>query len=70
MSFDFFSRNGKILPISEAVVPLASVEYSYGFGVYESIRVKNKNPIFLSDHLARLMDSAKIIGLEDWKSVV
>jgi Branched-chain amino acid aminotransferase/4-amino-4-deoxychorismate lyase len=64
MSFDFFSRNGKILPISEAVVPLASIEYSYGFGVYESIRVKNKNPIFLSDHLARLMDSAKIIGLE------
>jgi branched-subunit amino acid aminotransferase/4-amino-4-deoxychorismate lyase len=64
MYYKYFSKNGKILPISEAVVPLASVEYSYGFGVYESIRVKNKNPIFLSDHLSRLMDSAKIISLE------
>ena len=38
MAFDVYSRNGEILPASEAVVPLSNVEYAYGFGVYETIR--------------------------------
>ncbi|MEK7190513.1 MAG: aminotransferase class IV [Patescibacteria group bacterium] len=64
MNFLVFSKNGKILPIAEAQVPLLSIEYAYGFGVYETIRVKNDKPLFLSDHLERLELSAKIIKLE------
>ena len=64
MSFLVFSKNGEILPIGEAQVPLTSVEYSYGFGVYETIRVKNDKVIFLSDHIARLELSARTIRLE------
>lgn len=64
MEFQFFSKNGKVLPIAEATVSLLSIEYAYGFGVYETLRVKNKKPLFLNDHVERLMRSAEIIRLE------
>ncbi len=59
-----FSRNGTILPITEAVIPLSNIEYSYGFGVYESIRIVSGITYFLEDHIERLMGSARMIGLE------
>lgn len=64
MDFKYFSKNGKILPIEEAAVPLSNIEYQYGFGVYENVRVKEGIPYFLKDHLERLEESARIIGLE------
>jgi branched-chain amino acid aminotransferase len=64
MAFKFFSYNGEILPADQAVVPLNSVEYSYGFGVYETIRVNKGEALFLKEHCQRLMESAKIINLE------
>lgn len=64
MNFTVFSKNGKILPITEAKVSLLSIPYAYGFGVYETIRVKNNKILFLSDHLRRLERSAKIIKLK------
>ncbi len=63
MNFKYFSRNGKILPAEEAVVPLSNIEYQYGFGVYETIRVNNGIPYFLKDHIERLEESARIIGI-------
>lgn len=64
MEFKHFSFNGRILPAEQAVIPLSNIEYSYGFGVYETIRVLKGAPYFLKDHLDRLRESAKIIGLE------
>ncbi|MBI2610777.1 aminotransferase class IV [Candidatus Kaiserbacteria bacterium] len=64
MDFKYFSKNGKILPIEEAVVPLSSIEYQYGFGVYENVRVNDGIPYFLKDHVERLMESARIIGIK------
>lgn len=63
MAFDFFSKNGDILPISEAHIPLSNIEYAYGFGVYETIRVVHGKSIFLDEHLQRLLKSAETIGL-------
>jgi len=63
MDFKFFSQNGKILPIEQAVIPLNNIEYSYGFGVYESLRVVNGTVYFIDDHIERLMESAKMINL-------
>ncbi|MFA6532510.1 MAG: aminotransferase class IV [Patescibacteria group bacterium] len=63
MDFKYFSQNGKILPIEQAVTPLNNIEYSYGFGVYESLRVVNGTVYFIDDHIERLMESAKIINL-------
>lgn len=64
MKFEHFSHNGKILPIAQAQVPIAWLEYAYGFGVYENIRYAKGLVYFLEDHIERLMSSAKIIGLE------
>ena len=64
MEFKYFSKNGKILPVEEAVIPFSNIEYQYGFGVYENIRVNDGVPYFLKDHIGRLLESARIIGLE------
>jgi len=63
MDFKYFSQNGKILPIEQAVIPFSNIEYSYGYGVYESIRVSNGKVYFIKDHIERLIESAKVIGL-------
>lgn len=63
MPYKYFSRNGIISPITEAVVPLSDTAYSYGFGVYENIRVAKGHIYFLDEHLERLMNSAKVIAL-------
>ncbi len=64
MEFKYFSRNGQLLPTEEAQVSLSNIAYSYGFGVYESIRVSSGVTYFLENHIERLMGSAHIIGLE------
>lgn len=63
MNFKFFSKNGKILPFEQAVIPITNLEYAYGFGVYETLRVEKKYAFFLQDHLERLLKSAEIIKL-------
>ncbi len=64
MQFPSFSKNGSILPFDQAVIPFTNVEYAYGFGAYENIRVSHGTCLFLGDHVERLMHSATIIGLE------
>ena len=61
--FGYFSKNGQILPINEAIIPIENIEYSYGFGVYETIKVRNGVLYFASQHIDRLFKSAEIIGL-------
>lgn len=63
MTFDKFSLNGEVRPITEANISIFNIEYSYGFGVYETIRVINGTPYFLEQHSERLLASATIIGL-------
>ena len=64
MEFEYFSHNGELKLLSDAHVPLANIEYQYGFGVYETIRVSKRTPLFLEEHCERLMESARIIALE------
>lgn len=45
-------------------MPLSNIEYAYGFGVYETIRVTGGVIYFVEDHCERLMRSAEAIGLE------
>jgi branched-subunit amino acid aminotransferase/4-amino-4-deoxychorismate lyase len=63
MSFKYFSKNCEVRPIEEAVISLDRIEYSYGFGVYEAVRVSNGIVYFLDHHIERLLGSAIIIGL-------
>ncbi len=53
-----------MLSAERAAVPLANIEYAYGFGVYETVRISGGTAYFLQNHAGRLLESAKIIGLE------
>lgn len=64
MQSDYFSHNGVLKQIDQAVVPLVDIEYSYGFGVYESMRVTDGTVFFLDEHCNRLIESALAITLE------
>lgn len=59
-----FSHNDQLLPVDEANIPIDHIEFSYGFGVYETVRVRNQTAVFLSEHSQRLFYSAQVIGLE------
>lgn len=61
--FKHFSKNGQILPIEGANIPLGNVEYSYGFGVYETMKVRNGVIYFVDQHVNRLFKSSEIIEL-------
>lgn len=63
-TYTFFSHNGELLPTKQATVQLNSIEYAYGFGVYETIRVANGTVFFAAEHCQRLLESAQVIGLE------
>ncbi len=63
MTYKYFSHNGKTLPSDQAVVSLSSIEYGYGYGVYETIRVRKGVAYFLDEHIERLLNSALVIEL-------
>lgn len=58
-----FSRNGELLPLDQAVIPLDNIEYSYGFGVYETMKVRKGVLYFVEQHVDRLFLSAELIRL-------
>ncbi|MBI2651590.1 aminotransferase class IV [Candidatus Woesearchaeota archaeon] len=60
----FFSLNGKLLPLKKAVISIDNIEFSYGFGVYENLKVRNRFIYFPEMHCERMLYSAKIIGLK------
>lgn len=64
MEFKYFSHNGKLESAKEAVMPLSNIEYAYGFGVYETVRIAGGVFRFLDEHVTRLFESARIIELE------
>lgn len=64
MIFTHFSKNGELLPFSEAVVSVLDVHFQYGFGVYETLRVRKSTVYFVDMHARRLLESARIIGLQ------
>ena len=63
MKFPFISLNGRIIPSKEGLVSLDKTEIAYGFGVYETIKVRNNVIYFLPQHIERLLHSAKEINL-------
>ncbi len=64
MTYDYFSRDGSVLPLEQAVIPLDDIHYAYGYGVYETMRVVEGSVRFLDAHCQRLMESADTIGLK------
>jgi len=56
--------NGKLVPREEARVSVFDHGLLYGDGVFEGIRVYEGNIFRLVEHIDRLFESAKTIGLE------
>jgi len=51
-------RDMSVIPLKDAVLPVSVREVFFNFSVYESIKVIEGIPVFLIDHLERLLDSA------------
>ena len=56
--------NGKLVDEKDAVVSVFDHGLLYGDGVFEGTRVYDCNIAFLSEHMDRLLDSAKVIALD------
>src|SRR3989344_6705149 len=59
-----FIHNGQLIPAAEAKIPVDNIEWTYGFGVYENLKVRNNKIYFVDKHIHRLFESARLIGLE------
>ncbi len=59
----YFWRDRELRPVAEAVVPADDIQFAYGFGVYETMKVRAGLLYFPERHVARLLESARIIEL-------
>lgn len=64
MNLNIFSLNSQILDIKQAKADLAQIEFSYGFGVYETMKVRNGKLFFVERHSQRLLFSAQQVFLK------
>jgi D-alanine transaminase len=68
--------NGKFLPLEEAMVSIEDRGFQFGDGIYEVIRVYKGKAFRLAEHLVRLSQSARAIGIshtisnEDWEGLI
>lgn len=60
----YCSRNGTLVPIAEATVSIDDVNFQYGYGVYETMKLRKGVLFFPEQHEQRLFHSATVIGLE------
>ncbi len=59
-----FWFNNELRPVAEAVVPADDINFAYGFGVYETLKIRKGLLYFKDLHVDRLLHSARVIGLE------
>jgi branched-chain amino acid aminotransferase len=55
--------NGKLLPLSQAALPVMDRGFLYGDGVFESLRTYGRQPFLLEEHIKRLLSGARSIRL-------
>jgi branched-chain amino acid aminotransferase len=59
-----FHVKGRFLPQSQALVSVSDLGLLRGYGVFDFTITYNRRPFRLKDHLERLRNSARIIGLD------
>ncbi len=55
--------NGDFVPADQAVIPVTDLSVLRGYGVCDIMRTYKGKPYFLTEHITRLQNSAKEIGL-------
>ena len=55
--------DGQFVGASEAVIPVDDLAIMRGFGVFDLMRTLNGKPLFLRQHIQRLEESARHIGI-------
>lgn len=60
----YVSINGKLVLKKDANIPIISKGFMFGHGLFETIKIHHGKPIFIEEHLNRLKDSSKKIGIE------
>ncbi|MBI2436390.1 MAG: aminotransferase class IV family protein [Candidatus Magasanikbacteria bacterium] len=55
--------NNKIIKATDAMIPIDHIEFTYGFGVYENLRMRNFKIAHVDEHIKRLFESADLIHL-------
>lgn len=61
MTGEYFVFNGELKPVSEARVSLDDIYVVYGFGVYETLKVRKGVLFFPDKHAERLLHSARLV---------
>ena len=56
--------DGRFVPAEQAVIPVDDLAILRGVGVFDLVRTFKGKPLFLQEHLARLVHSAREIHLE------
>jgi branched-subunit amino acid aminotransferase/4-amino-4-deoxychorismate lyase len=69
MTGSWCSLNGELIPVERAAIGVDDIDFTYGYGVYETLKVRGKILYFPELHAERLLYSASLIGLvSEWES--
>ncbi|MFP4432315.1 MAG: aminotransferase class IV [Spirochaetaceae bacterium] len=60
----FASVDAALIPAEEATVGIDDIDFAYGYGVYETLKVRKGVLFFAERHEERLFFSASVIGME------
>lgn len=55
--------NGRFVPEAEAVIPVSDRGFMYGDGLFETVRVVNRRPFRLAQHLERMTRGADFLKI-------
>jgi branched-chain amino acid aminotransferase len=55
--------NGRLLPETEAQLSILDRGFTLGDGIFETMRVREGRPLWLTDHLARFRQGAALLGI-------
>jgi aminodeoxychorismate lyase len=56
--------NGRFVPETEAVIPINDRGFMYGDGLFETVRVMNRRPFRLAQHLERMTRGADFLKIK------
>ena len=61
---NFICYNGEFIRNDNFIISPKNRAFSYGDGLFETIRTRNTEPLFYEDHIIRLKNGLKILELE------